>query len=354
MNNSLRNGLIVLLIIIGGGYYFFQSNSSVSRFFTPDNFSSLGDQVSKTVNGSLQNSGATSNSNPLNEKLNAYVDLLNNVSDNVQSSYDRYAMWCDLKTGPTGKEPNIYGLYQLNDHSRYFQEADRVSKLEPKIALDDIYLQYTQKYQVLKPLADKAYSYYDQKNYQDDNMAQGKSMHAGLVSAFDDFLTVADQLNTEYEKVDQVERKKELQAYKDSGRQVAYAATNVLVTGQQVYTYVRDELAKNDDKVEQLSADGLKAQVDQFEKVLNDLTQIAKDQPAEVKNEYGNTGDSLMESYIRAGSDYLKSMKALYRSLRDKQYIARDAFADNTEGTPENLINTYNKMVDEYNFMGKF
>lgn len=355
MNNGVRNALIVLLIIIGVGYYIFQkSGSAISQLFNSDNFTSIGDQVSKTVNDVLEDSVSTTDSDHLNEKLNAYVDLLNLVDDNAHSSYDRYALWSDLKTGPTGQEQNIYGLYQLNDQSRYFEEADRVSKLEPKIALDDIYLKYAQKYQLLKPLADQAYTYYDQKNYQDDNMAAGKAMHTGLVSAFEDFLTLGNQLSAEYEKIDTVQRQKELQSYKDSNRQVAYHATNVLVTGQQVYFYEREELAKNNNQVEKISVDGLKTQIDQFEKVLNELTQIVKVQPAEVEDEYGITGDSLMDGYVSAASDYLKSMKSLFRSLRDQKYIERDNFSDHTEGTPENLVYTYNNMVDRYNFMSKF
>ena len=61
-----------------------------------------------------------------------------------------------------------------------------------------------------------------------------------------------------------------------------------------------------------------------------------------------------MDSYISESSDYLKSMKALYRSLRDKKIVERDNFSDSTEGTPENLVKTYNNMVDRYNFMLKF
>ncbi len=358
MENKQRNILIIVLIIFGVGYYYFKQNQDyISKFFSLDNldnFSAVTQDLANTVKEALKDTPANSDTAIIDQKLNAYVELINNVNENVQSSFDRYSSWSDLETGPTGKERNIYGLYQLNDYSTAFAEADRVVALQPAIPLDAIYLEYAQKYNTLKPLVEDAYTYYDQKNYKDDDMAAGRAQHEALVAAFKDFLAVADQLNSDYEKIDLVKRQEELQTLLDDGRQVAYDATDVLVSGQDVFYFIRNQLAENGDELAKISAEDFKKTVDQFEKALTRLTQLVKDNPDDVSSEYGMAGDTLMPIYISSSADYLKSMKALYRSLRDKQFQARDVFAKHTSGTPENLIYTYNTMVDKFNLMGKF
>ena len=45
-------------------------------------------------------------------KSNAVVGLLN-TAQRAQDSINRYASWVNVKTGPTGKERIIYGLYSI-------------------------------------------------------------------------------------------------------------------------------------------------------------------------------------------------------------------------------------------------
>ena len=45
-------------------------------------------------------------------KLNAYVELLNRTL-RASESLSRYESWVKAKTGPTGKERVVYGLYSL-------------------------------------------------------------------------------------------------------------------------------------------------------------------------------------------------------------------------------------------------
>src|SRR5216683_1660780 len=48
----------------------------------------------------------------LGEKLNGYIrDCLNRYSKSVHSAEERYFSWADSKKGPTGKERNVYGVY---------------------------------------------------------------------------------------------------------------------------------------------------------------------------------------------------------------------------------------------------
>ena len=46
------------------------------------------------------------------EKTVVYTKALN-AARVVQKSYDRYAAWVDLKTGPTGKEKTVDGIADI-------------------------------------------------------------------------------------------------------------------------------------------------------------------------------------------------------------------------------------------------
>lgn len=357
---KIKIGFVVFVIVLGAIIYFAQS------YFTSNSFQNLGTQVSsitKTVGDALNDTSA-SDSNPtdttaanpddsLTKKLNAYVDLLNYVSDNVYSSYDRYGQWVDLQKGPTGKEKHLYGLYQLSDYSHYFDAAQTAHDLQPQIDLDKDFPVYQAAYDHLKPLVTQAYTYYDQGDYKDDNFAKGLKIHADLVAAFLTFEAASTKFDTDYEVVDIAQRQKEIALYKQEGRLIAFNSASALYLSQQTYISIREQLSKNGNDASKLDINDLKTKTDQFDTLLTTLKSQQTDK-AGLKTEYGITGDSLYDSFVGDADAFIKSAKALYRGLRDQNLPARTDFADSTDGTPENLIKTYNQMVDSFNTMNRF
>src|SRR5690606_15438382 len=102
------------------------------------------------------------------DKMTAYVEFLNYVSGNVESSRSRYGQWVmDYNAGPTGQERNVYGLYQLNDYSYYQKEAEKYLNAEPLLPIDSIVKEYIAALNELSPKVEEAYTYYDQENYKD-------------------------------------------------------------------------------------------------------------------------------------------------------------------------------------------
>ncbi len=343
--------IIILVLIIAGAGYAYQSLGGASGL------QKLGDGVSSAineVNSSFDSTGkAVSADQNLTEKLNAYADLLNYVSDNVRSSYDRYGQWVDLNAGPTGQERNVYGLYQLNDHARYFDAAQVAYDAQPQIDLDQDFPAFKDAYLKLKPLLDQAYAYYDQDDYKDDDFAKGKALHNDLVAAFKAFNAANAKLSADYEVVDIAQRQKEIGQYLSDNRIVAYDSASTLDFAQQMYISLREQLESNGNDAGKLNADELKVNIDKFEVLLTTLKADQSKQD-EVKREYGITGESLFSTFVGESSDFLKSAKSLYRGIRDKNLPKRDVFANSTAGTPENLIATYNDLVDSFNFMNRF
>ena len=63
-------------------------------------------------------------------KMNAYVALLNRSLRAVQS-LDRYKSWVNMKTGPTGRESIVYGLYQVYDTTKEAESAAAALTRQP-------------------------------------------------------------------------------------------------------------------------------------------------------------------------------------------------------------------------------
>lgn len=169
-------------------------------------------------------------------KSNAYTQLMNRTL-RANESWQRYASWVDMKKGPTGKERYIaYGLYSLYDVTGEIRKAEEAAAREPKLPeIDAAVLRYIKAYQELAPLITSAERYYDRKDYRDDNVAEGRTLHAAMVPAARTFLderAKLDALMRVYKKgLDQ----RELAALEQrEGRSARWQVRNVMIHARAV------------------------------------------------------------------------------------------------------------------------
>ena len=116
-------------------------------------------------------------------KLNAYVGLLNRTL-RASESLARYESWVNMKTGPTGRERIVYGLYSLYDVRGEIAKAAAAAEAEPRMPeLDAAISPYIAAYEALAPIVAQADGYYERADYKVDKMAEGKTIHARLAPA---------------------------------------------------------------------------------------------------------------------------------------------------------------------------
>ena len=364
--------LIAVIVLAIAGYFGYTQLPQANQLLSGD-FSSIANMVESAANNN--SNGATPSNNfglstddllgKLNpqdgatarlDKMNAYVDLLNYVSGNVESSYDRYGQWVEnYDVGPTGQERNVYGLYQLNDYDYNVEAAEAVLDREPHLPIDAVVKEYLVALDELAPKIDEAYTYYDQEDYRDDGFAKGKAIHPALMESFHKFLDITDRFRAEYDLLFAEQRVLDLQRFKDEGRELAYQSTNTLGSAEELYMVLENHMFSSPDaQVEGLNQEEFKAKLDVFEKNYNELKQYASTHADEVEEEFGITGDSLFDGYLDSSETFLKNSKILYRNLRDKVEIEKGTFVSMTDGTPENLLDDYNELINDYNFMQKF
>ncbi|KAG0922515.1 hypothetical protein G6F31_019889 [Rhizopus arrhizus] len=71
---------------------------------------------------------------------------------------------------------------------------------------------YQQALKALVPLSKDAHDYYDRQDYEDDQFAKGKQMHAPLMAAFKDFVVASETFNTALERHNDAAQREQLKA----------------------------------------------------------------------------------------------------------------------------------------------
>jgi hypothetical protein len=173
-------------------------------------------------------------------KSNAYIALMNRTLRAVDS-WNRYASWVDLKSGPTGKERYIsYGLYTLYDVRGEIAKArDFIDKQPIMPELDATIGRYATAYEALAPVITRAAGYYDRQDYRDDKMAEGKVLHAQLVPAAAAFLKERDVLEKQMRTFTADINQRELAAIEArEGKEARWQLKNVMVAARQMIDMV--------------------------------------------------------------------------------------------------------------------
>lgn len=162
------------------------------------------------------------------DKANVYIETAKGTERAVES-WERYASWVNMKTGPTGKERYIsYGMYDLSDGSaKEVREAAGRPPSVPK--LDAAMTRYIDAYEVLAPVINQASAYYDRKGYETDKAAEGKALHTRMVPLATAFLAERDAMMPELRSFVRDVEQQEIAAFETrEGRTAAWQVGHVM------------------------------------------------------------------------------------------------------------------------------
>jgi tetratricopeptide (TPR) repeat protein len=281
--------------------------------------------------------------NALASKLGQYIGCLNGASKRVIDSRNRYLSWiADETVGPTGKERNIYGLYDVNTDACY-RSLDK-AKLSPP-ALPEVESaadEYKKALSELEPLVKQADRYYRQSDYKDDKMARGKQLHPQLLNAFAKF----EQVNKGFEQRvttlnEGVNGRQLARLEKAPARRLEYLALRALSEGKVLIELV------DIGELKQLDLQRYDVAVQSYDKALRELDAYAVSHQPEVAKV------SLFSSYVRESDELLKSSKELLRRKRDNKDFNHEFFSKSSPtlvaGHPAQLIDKFNRVVNTSN-----
>ncbi|MDF3069386.1 MAG: hypothetical protein K0R38_4987 [Polyangiaceae bacterium] len=278
----------------------------------------------------------------LSTKLGEYIDCMNGTSKRVVQSRNRYLSWADEKLGPTGKERNIYGLYDINA-STCFPHLDRAKTLQPPLPeVESAAIEYRKALEELDPLVKRANDYYDQKDYKDDKMAKGKAMHPELMNAFAKF----EQVSRGFEERvlalnDAVNDRQFSRLEKDPARRLQYLAQK---SQNEAKSLIK---VSNVAELKELDLQKYDVALQTYERSIAELEEYAGAHKTEADKSSG------LSSYISDSKTFLKSAKELLRRKRDNKDFNKEFFSNSNprlvEGHPAQLIENYNRAVDASN-----
>ena len=272
-------------------------------------------------------------------KLNAYVGCLNRLSARAFDSRARYFSWA-AKSGPTGRERIIYGLYTIYDTSDCAKNVDKANALEPHDAeLEAAATAYATAATKLGLLLKEADDYYTQENYKDDKMAKGKALHPLLVAAWDAFASADKNLRGGVEAINDKRALEKLAAIEQSeGKQARYHVEALMIQAKRLLR--AEDQAKPD-----LAA---------INKALADYEDMVKG----AEQFTGSSGGAKIGSFfMNNAKSFLVTAKALMRRLRDhvpyssgdRMMLGNAMSGWMVEGSPPRLLRDYNQLVDAYN-----
>lgn len=273
------------------------------------------------------------------EKLNAYVGCINRLSARAFDSRARYFSWA-AKSGPTGRERIIYGLYTIYDTSDCSKNVEAANAAEPRDAeLEAAASGYAAAVGALEPLLKEADDYYTQENYKDDKMAKGKALHPRLVAAWDAFAASDKKLRENVEAINDRRAVQKLAAIEQAeGRKARYHVEAMMIDAKRIVRAV------DADKPD-LAA--ITAAVGAYEADVNAAAAFTS----------GDGGTKIGSMFMSNAKSTLVTAKQLMRRLRDKTpYSAGDKMMLSQpgagwmiEGSPPRLMRDYNQLVDSYN-----
>ena len=168
-------------------------------------------------------------------KLNAYVGLLNRTL-RASESLARYESWVNMRTGPTGRERIVYGLYSLYDVRGEIAKAKAAAEAEPRMPeLDAAIGPYVAAYETLASIVAQADGYYERADYKVDKMVEGKAIHAKLAPAGKAFLDERARLEPLFAREKLKSDEAELALIeKREGRKARWVVANVMLHARPV------------------------------------------------------------------------------------------------------------------------
>ena len=316
-----------------------------------------GTTTTKTASG---NSPQDDLDEAMQDKLDPYITCLNTLSSPVHATRSRYFSWVNPKTGPTGQERNVLGLFDLPNESAQkctagLAKAKALPPKDPKLeAAGD---EFAKTVIELDSLIDEVFTYYENKNFKDDKFAKGKAIHPKLMAAFTNFSKADNGLHSTLDGITKPLAQRALaRIEREEGRKFRYHRKHVLLTGRELVE-AGDPVGEDDFVDFALYT----ASFGEFDKALTELQGYGLLHKSDLDNQKSTPSWPLAKSnfdqFGRAAEDYRKKAREYLRCLRDAPAKAKtangkvdpDKIGPCSDGRPRDVVQKYNDFIHTSN-----
>jgi len=278
----------------------------------------------------------------LTAKLNAYIGCFNALDSKTHGSIQTYTRWIkDVDAGPSGRETNVYGPFEIGDYDMKQCDAPVTEAMAAKPALADLDAaagRYQQALKALVPISKDAHDYYDRQDYEDDGFAKGKQLHAPLMAAFKDFVVASETFNAELERQNDAAQREQLKALEQAeGRTREYYRLAMMLEAKAIM-----EMMGEDDFDVARARERLGA----FNRISDEAhAKVADQEPGKLD---WNSFEREAENFRREGKERLQrvSGKVPYTDF-EQRMLASPSMAPS--GSTGRLLHIYNALVFQSN-----
>ena len=214
------------------------------------------------------------------EKTVVYTKALS-AARIVQKSYDQYASWVDVKTGPTGKERKVDGIADLGAATSEIADAGAKGPgmWPPLSNVDGAAQKLAAATTALAPVVKSASEYYAQKKYKTDAAKHGQELHAQMLPMFEQFFTSEIAMRRELSVVlDDVERRKLAQIEKEHGKNYDWHLRSLLFAAKTLA-----DLLPNHVDAAMIETARYRTRFGNLQAAYTEFTQYCAQHPAEVQ-----------------------------------------------------------------------
>jgi len=292
-------------------------------------------------------------------KIDAYIDCLNSLSSQAHMARSRYFQWVNPKTGPTGNERFVYGIYEIpkNEAEECRAAVTKANALPPRDAkLEGAGEEFARAILTLDALVDDAHKYYEDKNYRDDKWAKGKALHPQLMAAFSTFSKADSALHSTLDGVTKPLSQRTLQRIeREEGKKFRYHRKHALISARELVES-GDPVGEDDD----LDLPLMEAAFNEFDKALTELETYGTAHKKDLEGQQNPSWPMASSNYdwfLRAGNDYRKKSKEYVRCLRAAPAKAKsasgkidpDKMPPCPDGRPKDVVAKYNEFIKTSN-----
>lgn len=291
----------------------------------------------------------------MQDKLDAYIICLNTLSSPVHSTRARYFSWVNPKTGPTGNERVVLGLFDLPKDSAQKCTAGlaKAKALPPKDAkLEAAGDEFAKTVMELDGLIDEVFTYYENRNFKDDKFAKGKAMHPRLMAAFSAFSKADTNLHATLDGITKPLAQRALaRIEREEGKKFRYHRKHVLLSARELVE-AGDPVGEDDD----IDFALYNASFNELDKALTELQlygAIHKNELDAQTNPAWPLAKSNFDQFDRAAETYRKKAREYLRCLRDAPAKAKtpagkvdpDKMGACPDGRPRDVVAKYNEFI---------
>ncbi|HIE1100394.1 MULTISPECIES: YiiG family protein [Stenotrophomonas] len=278
----------------------------------------------------------------LTAKLNAYIGCFNALDSKTHGSLESYTRWIkDVDAGPSGRETQVYGPFEISDYDMKQCDAPVTGAIAAKPALAELDAaagHYQQALKALVPVSKEAHDYYDRQDYEDDQFAKGKQMHASLMAAFKAFVVASETFNAELERQNDAAQREQLKVLEQAeGRTREYYRLAMMLEAKAIV-----ELMSEDD----FDTAKARERLDAFNRISDEAhAKVADQDPGKLD---WNSFEREAESFRREGKERLQrvSSKTPYSDF-ERRMLDSPSMAP--RGSASKLMQEYNTLVFQSN-----